>query len=35
MNEAPVKEKQIDYRVGKFPFSPNGRARSSGETGDS
>jgi dihydrolipoamide dehydrogenase len=32
MTEAQVKEKKIDYKVGKFPFSANGRARTSGET---
>ena len=32
MTEAQVKEKKIDYKVGKFPFSTNGRARTSGET---
>jgi dihydrolipoamide dehydrogenase len=30
--EAQVKEKKIEYKVGKFPFSANGRARTSGET---
>jgi dihydrolipoamide dehydrogenase len=32
MTEAQVKEKKIDYKVGKFPFSANGRARTSGDT---
>lgn len=32
MTEAQVKEKKIDYKVGKFPYSANGRARTSGET---
>ena len=32
MTEAQVKEKKIDYKVGKFMFSYNGRARTSGET---
>ena len=32
MTEAQVKEKKIDYKVGKFAFSNNGRARTSGET---
>ncbi len=32
MTEAAVKEKKLDYKVGKFPFSANGRARTSGET---
>jgi dihydrolipoamide dehydrogenase len=32
MTEAQVKEKGIKYKVGKFPFSANGRARTSGET---
>jgi dihydrolipoamide dehydrogenase len=31
MTEAQVKEKKIDYKVGKFLFSNNGRARTSGE----
>ena len=31
MTEAQVKEKKIDYKVGKFPFSANGRARTSGD----
>jgi dihydrolipoamide dehydrogenase len=32
MTEAQVKEKKIEYKVGKFPYSANGRARTSGET---
>jgi len=32
LTEAQVKEKKIDYKVGKFPFSANGRARTSSET---
>jgi len=32
MTEAQVKEKKIDYKVGKFPFLASGRARTSGET---
>ena len=31
MTESQVKEKKIDYKVGKFLFSNNGRARTSGE----
>jgi dihydrolipoamide dehydrogenase len=30
--EQYLKEKNIPYKVGKFPFSANGRARTSGET---
>ena len=30
--ERELKEKEIPYKVGKFPFSANGRARTSGET---
>jgi len=30
--ERELKEKKIAYKVGKFPFSANGRARTSGET---
>ena len=30
--EAQVKERGLDYAVGKFPFSANGRARTAGET---
>jgi dihydrolipoamide dehydrogenase len=32
MTEAQVKEKKLAYKVGKFPFTANGRARTSGET---
>ncbi len=32
LTEQQCKEKKLDYRVGKFPFSANGRARTSGET---
>jgi dihydrolipoamide dehydrogenase len=32
MTEAQVKEKKIDYKVGKFPFMASGRARTAGET---
>ena len=32
LTEAQVKEQKLDYKVGKFPFSANGRARTSGET---
>jgi dihydrolipoamide dehydrogenase len=32
LTEAQCKEKSLDYKVGKFPFSANGRARTSGET---
>jgi dihydrolipoamide dehydrogenase len=32
MTEQQCKEKKLDYKVGKFPFSANGRARTSGET---
>ncbi|HEV8411361.1 MAG TPA: dihydrolipoyl dehydrogenase [Gemmatimonadaceae bacterium] len=32
LTEAQVKEKKIEYKVGKFPYSANGRARTSGET---
>jgi dihydrolipoamide dehydrogenase len=32
MTEAQCKEKKIDYKVGRFPFSASGRARTSGET---
>jgi dihydrolipoamide dehydrogenase len=31
MTEAQVKEKKIDYKIGKFLFTNNGRARTSGE----
>ena len=30
--EQQCKEKKLDYKVGRFPFSANGRARTSGET---
>jgi dihydrolipoamide dehydrogenase len=30
--EDQVKEKKLEYQVGRFPFSANGRARSTGET---
>jgi dihydrolipoamide dehydrogenase len=32
ITEAQAKERKLDYKVGKFPFSANGRARTSGET---
>src|SRR5258707_6224068 len=32
LTEAQVKEKKIDYKVGKFPFMASGRARTAGET---
>jgi dihydrolipoamide dehydrogenase len=32
LTEAQVKESGIDYRVGRFPFSANGRARTMGES---
>ena len=32
MTEAQVKEKGLQYKVGKFPFMASGRARTSGET---
>jgi len=32
LTEAQCKEKKLDYKLGKFPFSANGRARTSGET---
>jgi dihydrolipoamide dehydrogenase len=32
MNEDQVKEKKLEYQVGRFPFSANGRARTAGET---
>jgi dihydrolipoamide dehydrogenase len=32
LTEQVCKEKKIDYKVGKFAFSANGRARTSGET---
>jgi dihydrolipoamide dehydrogenase len=32
MTEDQAKEKKLDYQVGRFPFSANGRARTAGET---
>ena len=32
LTEQQCKEKRLDYKVGRFPFSANGRARTSGET---
>ncbi len=32
LTEQACKERKLDYTVGKFPFSANGRARTSGET---
>jgi dihydrolipoamide dehydrogenase len=32
LTEEQVKEKKLDYQVGRFPFSANGRARTAGET---
>jgi len=32
LTEDQVKERKLEYRVGRFPFSANGRARSSNET---
>jgi dihydrolipoamide dehydrogenase len=32
LTEQQCKEQGLDYKVGKFPFSANGRARTSGET---
>ncbi|MCU0636772.1 MAG: dihydrolipoyl dehydrogenase, partial [Gemmatimonadaceae bacterium] len=32
LTEQACKERKLDYQVGKFPFSANGRARTSGET---
>ena len=32
LTEAQCKEKKLDYKVGRFPFSASGRARTSGET---
>ena len=32
LTEEQCKEQKLDYKVGKFPFSANGRARTSGET---
>ena len=32
MTEEQAKEKKLEYQVGRFPFSANGRARTAGET---
>jgi dihydrolipoamide dehydrogenase len=32
LTEQQCKEQKVEYKVGKFPFSANGRARTSGET---
>jgi dihydrolipoamide dehydrogenase len=32
LTEQQCKEKKLEFKVGKFPFSANGRARTSGET---
>ncbi len=32
LTEAQAKERKLDYKIGKFPFSANGRARTAGET---
>ncbi len=32
MTERELKEKKVPYKIGRFPFSANGRARTSGET---
>ena len=32
VTEDQAKERKLDYQVGRFPFSANGRARTSGET---
>jgi dihydrolipoamide dehydrogenase len=32
LTEDQVKERKLDYQVGRFPFSANGRARGTGET---
>jgi dihydrolipoamide dehydrogenase len=32
LTEAACKERKLAYKVGKFPFSANGRARTAGET---
>ncbi|MEO5817560.1 MAG: dihydrolipoyl dehydrogenase [Gemmatimonadaceae bacterium] len=32
LTEAQCKDQKLEYKVGKFPFSANGRARTSGET---
>jgi len=32
LTEQQCKDRKLDYKIGKFPFSANGRARTSGET---
>ncbi|HZI43383.1 MAG TPA: FAD-dependent oxidoreductase, partial [Gemmatimonadaceae bacterium] len=32
LTEQQCKDKKLDYKIGRFPFSANGRARTSGET---
>jgi dihydrolipoamide dehydrogenase len=32
MTEDQVKERKLEYQIGRFPFSANGRARTAGET---
>jgi dihydrolipoyl dehydrogenase len=32
LTEQQCKEKKLDYKIGKFPFSANGRARTAGDT---
>ena len=32
LTEQQCKEQKLDYKVGRFPFSANGRARTAGET---
>ncbi|MGH7669554.1 MAG: dihydrolipoyl dehydrogenase [Gemmatimonadaceae bacterium] len=32
LTEEQCKEQKLDYKIGRFPFSANGRARTSGET---
>jgi dihydrolipoamide dehydrogenase len=32
LNEDQAKEKKLDYQIGRFPFSANGRARTTNET---
>jgi len=32
LTEDQVRDKKLDYQVGRFPFSANGRARASNET---
>jgi dihydrolipoamide dehydrogenase len=32
LTEAQCKERKLEYKVGRFPFSANGRARTAGET---